>query len=199
MIDIDLKKWRKEHDVTLSELSKSCGIGVNTIMKAEKGVSISSKSEKKLMAFIRNYDEGGYYNETGKYKPAMMEIDDLWKYLPADIIYIAKDDSGDVYGFKGEPKYDYTKKEWKSDLGCCKIPLSVNFEDNEPDCTLVKRPYNYFDFIGKYGLFFDNDEETLIFGKLIAITGNGKFCREGSFFNYANFKPLSLEEKENLA
>ena len=127
-----------------------------------------------------------------------MEIDYLWKFLPADIKYIALDDNGEVYGFKGEPKYNYDKKEWECRDGCVNIPLNIDFDGVEADSSLVKRPYNYFDYIGKYGIFFDKDEESPIFGKLEYITGNGNFCREGSAFKYANFRPLSEEEKGNL-
>lgn len=198
-MNFDLKAWRKEHNLSQRVVAEGCGVYMNAIVKFEKTGKISARTEKKLQEFVKRYQDGGVYTSKEEYKPALMEIDSLCKFLPADIKYIAIDESNEAYGFKEEPKYSYGNKEWASEFGCVKIPLNINFEGVLPENSLVKRPYNYFDFIGKYGLFFDKDEESPIFGKLEYITGNGNFCREGCAFTYANFRPLSEAEKENLA
>lgn len=197
-MNFDLRQWRIDHNMTQAELAEKSGAYLIGIGKYEKGISISKKTEDRILNFVKRYGNGGFYTSQDNYKPAQMSVDDLWKFLPADIKYIAKDESGAVYGFKAEPKYNYQSKEWVCDLGCLNIPLNIDFEDVESDNSLVKRPYNFFDFVGKYGVFFDNDENTLVFGRLEGITGNGSFCRENSTFTYANFRPLTDNEKENL-
>lgn len=197
-MNFNLKQWREENDVTQKEFAEKSGACLLSIHRYENGKGVSKKTENKILNFVKRYGNGGFYTNQSNYKPAQMTVDDLWKFLPAEIKFIAKDGSGAVYGFKAEPKYNHQSKEWSCESGCVNIPLNIDFENAESESSLVKRPYNFFDFIGKYGVFFDNDENTLVFGKLEGITGNGSFCRENSTFTYANFRPLSEIEKELL-
>jgi transcriptional regulator with XRE-family HTH domain len=199
-MDFDLKKWRNDHNMSQAEFAKACGSYINAVVNYERKGKASKKFLQKMKDFVGSYQDGAVYFNSNQYKPAQMQVDDLWKFLPADIIYIAKDENGDVYGFKAEPNYNYQKHEWICDLGCVHIPLNVSFDSSDADKTLTKRPFNYFEFIGKYGIFYDKEDDlNPVFGKLHAITGTGKFCRLGSSFSYENFRPLSKEEKDNLA
>lgn len=196
----DLKKLRLENGLSQGEVAKRCQCCVTCVVKYEKGDSVAARSRKKIEDFIRSYSGEGVYAKLEDYKPAAMEVDALWKFLPPEIKFVAKDESGTIYGFKGEPKYNFQSGEWLCELGCVNIPLNVSFGNTEPEDSLVKRPYNYFEFIGKYGIFSDGDETlNCLFGKLSGITEEGCFCREGSTFRYKNFRPLAEKEKENLA
>lgn len=199
-MDFDLKKWRKDHNMSQLEFAKGCGTYINAVVNYEKSGKGSKKFLQKMKDFIGSHQDGAVYFNNNQYKPAQIEVDDLWKFLPPDITYIARDESGEVYGFKGEPRFNTQEKQWVCDLGCVLIPLNVNIDEVFASDSLRKRPFNYFEFIGKYGIFYDKEDDlNPVFGKLHAITGTGKFCRLGSSFSYENFRPLSKEEKDSLA
>lgn len=63
-----------------------------------------------------------------------------------------------------------------------------------------ERPIDYEKCIGKWGKFWDNDEEISTICKLVCYdnTGNENYPFENDFGAYANFKPLTEEQLKIL-
>lgn len=165
----------------------SNGVRITTLRKIENAVK-EIKKEKQ-----------GIYVRGGDYKPCLMPIDDLWKYLPNKLNYISQDKNGDFYAYESEPSLNRAESRWETDKGMVsKLPMMINNGGLEWFESLCKRPINYWNYIGKYGLFADDDDLNIMFGKLTGITEDNKFQKNDGF-TYANFRPLTDGEKEMLA
>ena len=63
-----------------------------------------------------------------------------------------------------------------------------------------EKPVNYEEYVGKWGKFWDSDEDILLIGKLLAYdnTENEGYPFENEFGYYANFEPLTEEQIKAL-
>lgn len=165
----------------------SNAVRVATLRKIES--AIKDLKKEKQGVFTRGED----------YKPCAMPIDDLWKYLPKKLNYIAQDKDGDFYAYESEPELNRAEGRWVSGFGVVsKLPMMINNGGLEWFESICQRPISYWDYIGKYGLFSDNDDLNIMFGKLTGITEDNRFQKNDGF-TYANFRPLTEKEKESLA
>lgn len=203
MEKLDFKKWLKEHRITRSEFSIISGVSMGALRNYEESGSTAVRygTLEKIEKTIKELDSNAGAVNAESYKPAFITPDDLWKYLPKEIIYMAQEKDGSIYGYTECPVVNKDRSGW-SFLGSSgrmiKIPMLVNFDEEDWFKTLTKRPFNFWEYIGKLGLFYDDNTDSLMFGKLTAIMGDGKFQKDNSF-TYSNFRPLTTNEKEQLA
>lgn len=193
-------EWRKLHKITVDGFAKKAGVSINSIMKYEREAELRNDTIKKIEKVISEIDGGLYLNQKKDYSPKSFAVDDIWSYIPKEFNYIAKDFSGDVYLFENEPKIDYQNKTWVSD-SCSKLPLNIQFDSLEWKECLAKRPFNYWDYISKIGIFYDKDDNVnQTIGKLesINLENDSPFKRSGGF-RYKHFRPLTDQEKAELA
>lgn len=196
---MNFTKWRELYKVTVVGLAKKSDTSINSIMKYERGAKLKNSTLKKIEKAISEIDGGVFVNQKKDYSPKSIHVDDIWPYIPKDFNYIAKDFSEDVYLFKSEPNIDYQNKTWTSH-SCSKLPLNVQFDSLDWKECMVKRPFNYWDYVGKIGIFYDKESDALMIGKLesINLEDDSPFKRSGGF-RYKHFRPLTEQEKAELA
>lgn len=197
---IDLNKWLKENRLTLTEFIGLSGISYGAAKKyAEKGADgVRYNTAKKIEQFISSYQGEDVVSNPDDYKPAAIDVDELWKFLPKEVSFITKDENGSINGWNKRPVPKYDNKEWSCPDGrAFALPLLVKFNSDSWDGCLVERPYNFWDYLGKDGLFID-DVDMPVFGRLTGISERGTFQRNNGFY-YENFRPLTENEKDNLA
>lgn len=192
---MDLLNWRKEKGLSRLKFSKLSGIPISTIVKHEDGKKTRKETLDKIEKACQRYERYGSLEEIDICKPDSLHVCELWKYLSPKYCFIAKDFSEDVYCFTDEPKVDLSSRSWVSDSESLKLPLSTEFDADDWKETLCKRPVDYRSYIGRFGLFYDSNEDCSYFGMLTSIQ-NG-FQRNNGFC-YKNFRLLTDEEKERL-
>lgn len=196
---MNFTKWRELHKVTVDGLAKKAGTSINSIMKYERGTELRNSTLKKIEKAISEIDGGLFVNQKKDYSPKSINVDDVWSYIPKEFNYIAKDFSGDIYLHKTEPSIKYQDKAWTSE-SCSKLPLNIQFDSLEWKECMVKRPFNYWDYVGKIGIFYDKNNDMQIIGKLesINLDSDSPFKRSNGF-SYKNFRPLTEQERLELA
>lgn len=112
-------------------------------------------------------------------------------------MWIAADEDGRVYAHEKEPMMG--KNSWESAGGVVsELPLLIDFGVDSWKDTKTRRPFNYWEYIGKCGIFSDNHSDAEVWGVLVAITEKGMF-RSDKLHLFEKFRPLTDEEKGNLA
>lgn len=199
----DLLSLLRDNRVSVMDFCSRIGVGYPSLKKylqrGEKGVRIVTL--KKIEDGIRDLkkETQGVFTHGDDYKPCFMAIDDIWKYLPKKLNYIAQDKDGDFYAYENEPELNRADGRWVSSFGeVSKLPMMIDDGGLDWFESLHKRPVSYWDYIGKYGLFSDGDDLNIMFGKLTGITEDNRFQKNDGF-TYANFRPLTDKEKEQLA
>ncbi len=195
---MNLVQWRNLHKINQADFAEKANVAVTTVIKYERGEDIRDSSKKKIENFITKIDGGLFVQQKKDYSPKSISIDDLWQYIPKEYNYLAKEQSGEIYLHKNEPKLNNGGFESDS---CTKLPLNVYFDELDWKKCISKRPFNYWDYIGKIGIFTDkSNPDFMIIGKLesIDLDCDSPFKKEGSF-KYTGFRPLSEKEKEELA
>lgn len=197
---MDFKKWLDEHDMSFTDFQNRSGVAYLSLKKYANGETsrIQRQTLKKIEKCMDQISNGVYSTTKEQYKPKVMPVDDLWSYLPKEIQYVAQDKKGDVYGYDSEPYI--SGEEYVCDGMANKIIISVDFGTDNWRETKTQRPCNFWDYLGKYGLFYDDDPNNAIFGQLEGISSDSEnpFKRKGGF-RYTNFRPLSLQEISELA
>lgn len=188
-------QWRNLHKISQEDIAKLAKVSYTSIFKYEKGETLRQSTIDKIEKAINTIDGGLFISQKKDYSPKSILVDDLWKYIPKEFNYIAKDKHGDIYLFKSKPEINLQSGEYLSDDGCARLPLNINFNEVDWKDCCEKRPYNYWDYIGKIGIF----EEKMI-GKLesIDLECNTPFKMENGFC-YSTFRPLTDLEKNELA
>lgn len=195
---MNLIQWRQLHKINQQTIAEGAGVSITSIIKYERNEELRSATREKIESYINKVDGGLFVSQKRDYTPKSMEIDTLWSYIPKEYSYIAKDKSGEVYLHRSEPSVK--QDTWESN-SCCRLPINILFEDEDWKKCCVKRPYNYWDYVGKIGVFTDkNNLNFQIIGELesIDLESESPFKRKNGF-SYSNFRPLSELEKNNLA
>lgn len=197
---MDFAKWRTLHKLSQQQFSKLANVGYMTIIKYEKGGNLRQATIDKIEKAINDLDGGLYTSQKKDYSPKSIEIEDLWQYIPKEYNYIAKDKNEIIYLHTSEPKINLETMGYESDC-CTKLPLNVQFDSLDWKECCEKRPFNYWDYIGKIGVFGDkSNPDIYLLGKLesINLESDNPFKRENGF-HYSTFRPLTELEKSELA
>lgn len=198
---MNFTQWRNLHKISQEQFAKLAKVAYTSILKYEKGGNLRQATIDKIEKAINDLDGGLFISQKKDYSPKSILIDDLWKYIPKEFNYIAKDKHGDIYLFKSKPEINLQSGEYLSDNGCARLPLNVQFDDLDWKECIEKRPYNYWEYIGKVGIFSDSSNPNInIIGKLesINLDCDSPFKKENGF-SYNNFRPLTELEKSELA
>lgn len=197
---MNLVQWRHLHKISQQTIASEAEVSVNSIIKYEKGEELRDTTKNKIESYINKIDGGLFVLQKKDYSPKSLSIDDLWQYVPKEYNWIAKDKHGDVYLHTSEPHLDLASSGWESD-NCVHLPINILFNSCDWKECIVKRPYNYWNYINKIGIFSDNkNPDFQIIGELefINMESESPFKRKNGF-SYSNFRPLSEFEKDNLA
>ena len=195
---MNLLQWRHLHKISQQTIADKAEVSITSVMKYERGEELRQATKDKIESYINKVDGGLFTSQKKDYTPKSIRVDEVWNYVPKEWNYIAKDKHGEVYLHRLEPRLDC--ESWESN-SCIKLPLNILFESNDWKECCVKRPYNYWDYIGKIGIFSDKkNPDFQVIGELelIDLESELPFKRKNGF-NYSCFRPLSVLEKDNLA
>lgn len=198
-MSINLKKWLKENKLTNMDVVKGAGVASTSVVKycQTGGEGMRIPTVKRIENFVNNYHNKGDITSAQLWMPTAIKIDDLWKHLPKKAMWIAADEDGGVYAYEKEPII--RTNSWESVEGEVQtLPLLIDFGVDSWKDTKTRRPFNYWEYIGKCGIFSDNHSDAEVWGVLLAITDKGMF-RSEKFHLFEKFRPLTDEEKGNLA
>lgn len=198
---MNFTQWRNFHKLSQQQVVDGSKTSFTSVNKYEKGENIREDTRKKIEKYINSIDEGIYLSQKKDYRPKSLSIEDAWSYIPKEYSYIAKDKDDLVYLHRNKPIVDRQTGTWTSD-SMTRLPINIYFGEllDWTECCF-ERPYNYWDYVGKLGVFFDNkNPEITILGKLetIDLDSDEPFKKEKGY-NYSNFRPLTGFEKSELA
>lgn len=197
------QEWLKQNNIPVAKLCKESGISLNTYYKLIKGDSMRESTVRKVDDYISKIDGNVYFNKKEKYVPKLLDVDDVWRFLTKEIKCICADKNGFIYGStstkiipnRSEGFWDFeTPNQGRFLPICLNIKMPSDWTNSK-----IERPVNFWEFVGKYGLFSDNSSKSLMFGKLEGINDSldCPFKMENGFA-YQNFRPLNDIEKGNL-
>ena len=194
-------QWRNLHKITQQQISDEAKVSVTSVIKYERDESLRSDTKAKIEKYINSVDGGVYLAQKKDYRPKSIFVDDIWQYIPKEYSFIAKDKNDLVYLHENKPTVERATGVWSSD-SMQRLPLNVDFGlvFDWTECCF-ERPYNYWDYIGKIGIFSSVDKpEYTILGKLTSIDLDSKapFQKDSGLY-YSNFRPLTEMEKNELA
>lgn len=195
---MNLTQWRHLHKISQQTIVDEAKVSITSVIKYEKGENLRDVTKNKIESYINKVDGGLFTSQKKDYAPKSISIDELWCYIPKEYNYIAKDKYGEIYLHCKEPYL--TSEGWESD-NCVKLPINVLFDSSDWKDCMIKRPYNYWDYVGKIGIFCDKKNlDFQLIGELesIDLESDTPFKRKNGF-SYSSFRPLSEIERNNLA
>ena len=198
---MNFTQWRNFHKLSQQQVVDGSGVSINSIIKYEKGETMRDDTRAKIEKYINSIDGGVYLAQKKDYRPKSLLIDDIWSYIPKEYSFIARDKDDIIYLHKNKPIVDKSTGTWSSD-SMTRLPLNVYFGEflEWTDCCF-ERPYNYWDYINKIGIFSDsNKPDMTVIGKLVNIDldSDFPFIKENGKA-YTDFRPLTDLEKNELA